>query len=98
MLTKGRIKYFLMFSLLGALFIAVLKGITVLYPDTLIALKFIGMWTGETSLSGGRIDVLEHFQFGELNPLLGTGFYDWGIFGSPHNQYIELDYRAGSLS
>ena len=53
------------------------------------------MLTGASGLDGGRIEVLEHFQFGELNPLLGTGFSNWGVFGSPHNQYIEYYYRGG---
>lgn len=95
MLTKGRIKYFLMFFLLGALFFAVLYGVTVLYPDTLIALKFAGMLTGETSLSGGRFEVLEQFQLSKVNPFWGIGFSDRGVFGTPHNQYIELYYRGG---
>lgn len=94
-LTQGRVKYFLMSFLLGLFFLAALYVIITIFPETAIALKFGGMLTGASGLDGGRIKVLEQFQFGEINPLLGIGFSDFGLFGSPHNQYIELYYRGG---
>jgi hypothetical protein len=67
----------------------------VLYPDALISLKLMGMLSGETSLDGGRLGVLEQFDLGNVNFLFGTGFSDAGVFGSTHNQFIEFYYRGG---
>ena len=82
MLTQRRVKYFLISFLLGLFFLAALYVIITIFSETAITLKFAGMLTGASGLDGGRIEVLKQFQFGELNPLLGTGFSDWGIFGS----------------
>ena len=95
LLAMGRIKYFLILSISGALFLAALLVFLNQYPDTVIALKFAYMMSGETSLDGGRFGVLEQFDLGKVNLFWGTGFSDAGILGSPHNQYVELYYRGG---
>lgn len=88
-------KYFLIIGLAGAGFISALIAFMVLYPDALISLKLMGMLSGETSLDGGRLGVLEQFDLGNVNFLLGTGYSEAGVFGSTHNQFIEFYYRGG---
>lgn len=95
LLTSRRINHFLMFLLIGLIAAATIQSIIVLYPNALISLKFAAMLAGETSMSGGRFELLEHFQFAQVNLFWGTGFSTFGHFGTPHNQYLELYYRAG---
>lgn len=94
-IATGSTRYFLMIGSAGAAFISALLVFLVLYPDALISLKLMAMLSGETSLDGGRLAVLEQFDLGNVNFLLGTGFSDAGVFGSTHNQFIELYYRGG---
>ena len=95
MLAHRRIKHFLMFLLIGLIFAATVQSIITFFPNALISLKFAAMLAGETSMSGGRFELLEIFQFGQVNLFWGTGFSSSGHFGTPHNQYLELYYRAG---
>ncbi|KKB08902.1 hypothetical protein VE26_02300 [Devosia chinhatensis] len=92
---KRRSIYFLMIGAAGAAFASALILFMLLYPEALISLKLMAMLSGETSLDGGRFDVLEQFDLVNVNFLLGTGFSEAGVFGSTHNQYLEFYYRGG---
>lgn len=94
-LATGSARYFLIVACAGALFLGSVLTFMILYPDALISLKFAAMLSGETSLHGARFDVLEQFDLSKVNFLWGTGFSAAGIFGSPHNQFIEFYYRGG---
>lgn len=78
------------FAMLGA-------GVAILtfLPESIIYLKVASQFSGEQDLSAGRFGVLGQFNFAEVSPLIGTGFTLDAIFGSPHNQYLELYYRGG---
>lgn len=94
-ISSGSAKYFLMITVSGAFFVASLLVFMVLYPDALISLKLSAMFSGETSLDGGRFGVLDQFDLSHVNLVWGTGFSESGIFGTPHNQFIEFYYRGG---
>lgn len=68
------------------------------FPDSIIADKIGDQITGRQDLSAGRLEVIEQFRWLDISPFIGTGFSDAGIFGSPHNQYLEIFYRGGILS
>lgn len=66
------------------------------YPSSVVARKFAQMMSGDASIVGGRLEVLNQFDFITVNPIVGTGFsMTDAIFGSAHNQYLELYYRGG---
>jgi len=67
------------------------------YPDLVISRKLDHMISGAQGLDAGRLFVLEKFDLLGINPVWGLGYSSSGIFGSPHNQYIDLFYRGGLL-
>jgi hypothetical protein len=73
-------------------------AIMIYATETIIYIKVANQLSGAQDLSAGRFEVLEQFNFSDVNPLIGTGFTLDAIFGSPHNQYLELHYRGGLLS
>ncbi len=87
------------FTLSPIFLLTIIASVTNFYPQSIIAKKLTGMWAGEVDFAGGRIAVLEQFDLIDVQPFFGTGFslLD-SVFGSTHNQYIELYYRGGFIS
>lgn len=94
-LTTNNVKYFSLLLLSGGLLVAAMAVYIDLYPTSLISLKFSAMMSGEAGLDGARLGVIRQFELSEVNAFWGTGFSNAGIFGTPHNQYLELYYRGG---
>ncbi len=68
------------------------------FPDTTVVLKIMRQLSGEQGLTAGRLEVAVQFNWSDISPFIGTGFSEAGIFGTPHNQYLELYYRGGFIA